>query len=127
LYLTVLSLSGQMVTYLLSTHYTSFTIALVRTLSVLVELTATWIAPWLMSCIGAPRAGMWFLSWQALWLGAGLSFLYARPVGSVLGATGLVVGTVVSRVGLWGFDLSVTSIVQEVSSLFCLCVLFFNC
>lgn len=70
---------------------------------------------------------MWFLSWQALWLGAGVSFLFARPAGSVLGATGLVVGTVASRVGLWGFDLSVTSIVQEVSNLFCVCMSFFFC
>lgn len=76
LYLTVLSFGGQMVTYLIAAGFNSFYIALVRTLSVVFEISATWIAPRLMARIGAARAGMWFLSWQMLWLGATVSFFW---------------------------------------------------
>lgn len=114
LYFTVLSFSGQMVTYLLSVGYTSFHIAAARTGSVVFEISATWIAPLVMSKIGPIRAGIWFLSWQSLALvGAGAVFWGIRP--GILAATGLVVGTILSRVGLWGFDLSSQIIVQEVS------------
>lgn len=78
------------------------------------EISATWIAPLVMSKIGPIRAGIWFLSWQSLALvGAGAVFWGIRP--GILAATGLVVGTILSRVGLWGFDLSSQIIVQEVS------------
>jgi iron-regulated transporter 1 len=103
-----------MVTYLISAGYNSFHIALVRTLSVLFELSATWIAPRLMKRITPARAGMWFLSWQMLWLGAAVSFFWAEPV-SLIAASGLAAGTILSRVGLWGYDLCAQSIIQEVS------------
>lgn len=114
LYLTVLSLSGQMVTYLISVGYNSFHIALVRTLSVIFELSATWIAPRAMKRINAARAGMWFLSWQVLSLGAAVCFFWAEPV-SIIAASGLVAGTILSRVGLWGYDLCAQFIIQDVS------------
>lgn len=114
LYFTVLSFSGQMVTYLLSVGYTSFHIAAARTGSVIFELSATWIAPLVMSKIGPVRAGIWFLSWQSLSLaGAGAVFWGIKP--GILAATGLVIGTILSRIGLWGFDLSSQIIVQDVS------------
>lgn len=102
-----------MITYLLSTGYTSFTIALVRTLSVIFELSATWIAPRAMQRIGPARAGMWFLSWQMVWLGLAVCVFWALPGGSVVPASGLVAGTILSRVGLWGFDLCAQLIIQE--------------
>ncbi|KAL9096792.1 MAG: hypothetical protein Q9163_006418 [Psora crenata] len=114
LYLTVLSLGGQMATYLISAGYNSFYIALVRTLSVIFELSATWIAPRLMKRIHPARVGMWFLSWQMLWLGAAVSFFWAEPV-SIVAASGLVAGTILSRIGLWGYDLCAQFIIQEVS------------
>lgn len=111
-----------MVTYLISAGYNSFYIALVRTLSVIFELSATWIAPRLMTQITPVRAGMWFLSWQMLWLGAAVSFFWAEPV-SLMAASGLVAGTILSRIGLWGYDLCAQFIIQEVSAtldeLFC--------
>ena len=113
-YLTVLSLSGQMVTYLLNAGYTSFHIALVRTLSVIFELSATWIAPMLMRRVLPVRVGMWFLSWQMIWLGGAVSFFWTEGT-SIVAASGLVGGTILSRVGLWGFDLCVQFIIQEVS------------
>lgn len=113
LYFTVLSFSGQMITYLLSVGYNSFHIAVARTGSVAFEISATWIAPLVMSRIGPIRAGMWFLSWQMLCLtGAAGVFWGIRP--GILAATGLVGGTILSRIGLWGFDLSTQIIVQEV-------------
>jgi solute carrier family 40 (iron-regulated transporter), member 1 len=112
LYLTVLSFSGQMVTYLLAMGFTSTQVALARTVSVVFEISATWIAPWMMSRVGAVRSGIWFLSSQMLCLGIGTVLFSFLP--STMGAAGgLVAGTVLSRVGLWGFDLSSQVIVQE--------------
>lgn len=104
-----------MVTYLISAGYSSFHIALVRSLSVVFELSATWIAPRVMKRIDPARAGMWFLSWQMLWLGAAVSFFWAEPA-SIVAASGLVAGTILSRIGLWGYDLCAQFIVQAVST-----------
>ncbi|OQN95430.1 hypothetical protein B0A48_18487 [Cryoendolithus antarcticus] len=111
LYLTVLSFGGQMVTYLLSAGFNSFHIALVRTLSVIIELSATWIAPRIMSWISPSRGAMWFLSWQILWLTATVSFFWIEPR-AIVAASGLAAGTILSRVGLWGYDLCAQVIIQ---------------
>lgn len=102
-----------MVTYLISVGYNPFYIALVRTLSTIFELSATWIAPRLMKRVHPARVGMWFLSWQMLWLGAAVSFFWAERM-PIVAASGLVVGTILSRIGLWGYDLSAQFIIQEV-------------
>lgn len=112
LYLTVLSFSGQMVTYLLAVGFTSTQVAIARTISVGVEITATWLAPWTMNRIGAVRSGIWFLSSQMLCLAAGATSFSILP-SATWAAVGLVCGTILSRVGLWGFDLSAQVIVQE--------------
>ena len=114
LYLTVLSFSGQMVTYLLSKGYTSFHVAAARTISVALEISATWLAPYIISLIGAVRAGIWFLSWQTLCLiFAVAAFWPLQERSPLLSSSILVTGTILSRVGLWGFDLSAQLIVQE--------------
>ena len=114
LYLTVLSFSGQMVTYLLSTGYTSFHIAAARTISVAFEISATWLAPYIISLIGAVRAGIWFLSWQTLCLTFAVAAFWPLQESSpLLSSSILIIGTILSRVGLWGFDLSAQLIVQE--------------
>jgi solute carrier family 40 (iron-regulated transporter), member 1 len=116
LYLTVLSFAGQMVTYLVAAGYSSMHIGIARTVSVAFEVLATWVAPWLMGKIGPIRSGSWLIFWQMLFLGAGMAVFWAcakdRPIVS---ASGLVGGTILSRLGLRGFDLSVQLIVQEVS------------
>lgn len=114
LYLTVLSFSGQMVTYLLSTGYNSTQIGLARTLSVVFEVLATWVAPWLMGRIGTLKAGLWMSSWQVLMLAAGTAIFWVFQDNPFLSASGLVGGTILSRVGLRGVDLCVQLIVQEV-------------
>ncbi|KIW67523.1 hypothetical protein PV04_06767 [Phialophora macrospora] len=112
LYFTVLSMSGQQITYLVSAGYSSFAIGLVRALSTTFELSATWIAPRLMRKIGATRAGMWFLSWQIGWLGGAVSFFWVESK-PIVAASGLVVGTILSRIGLWGYDLCAQFIIQQ--------------
>jgi len=105
-----------MVAFLLSIGYTSTSIGLVRTISVAFEISATWIAPMAMHRIGPVRAGLWFVSWQALCI-AGAGGLFLGATGPFTAASGLVVGVIASRIGLWGFDLCVQVIIQEVSAL----------
>jgi iron-regulated transporter 1 len=114
LYLTVLNFAGQMVTYLLSAGYTSTQIGLARTLSIAFEVLATWVAPWLMGKIGPVRAGLWFSSWQSMMLVAGVAVFLRFHDNKLVSASGLVGGTILSRVGLRGFDLCTQLIVQEV-------------
>ncbi|KAF8634919.1 hypothetical protein AX15_000660 [Amanita polypyramis BW_CC] len=112
LYFTVLSFGGQMITYLLSVGFKATHIALARIISVALEISATWIAPFAMGKIGPIRAGLWFINWQAFWVTvAGL--LFVKIQSPFLSATGLVGGVIASRVGLWGFDLCAQVIIQE--------------
>lgn len=123
LYLTVLSFSGQMITYLISVGYTPLYVGLARTISTAFELSATWIAPQLMRRFGVVRGGIWSLSWQMVWLTAGVSWFFFRfgdTIGAtedspMIAATGLAVGVTLSRIGLWSADLCIQNIVQDVS------------
>lgn len=113
LYLTVLSFSSQMTTYLLTLGFTSTHVSLMRLGSVVLELSATCAAPWLMSRIGAVRSGLWFINEQliSIALAVGLFCMYIdRPL---LAGAALVSGVALSRLGLWGFDLSVQYLVQS--------------
>ncbi|KYK58094.1 hypothetical protein DCS_05107 [Drechmeria coniospora] len=114
LYLTVLSFSGQMITYLLSAGYSSMHISVARSLSVIIEVLATWVAPWLMSLIGPVRAGLWLSSWQLVMLSGGIAVFFFYENNPLVSASGLVVGTILSRLGLRGFDLCMQLIIQEV-------------
>ncbi|KAH8705396.1 hypothetical protein BGW36DRAFT_12718 [Talaromyces proteolyticus] len=115
LYLTVLSFSPQMITYLLSTGFTSLQISYMRIGAVLSELLGTWAAPLAMRRVGPIRAGLWSINWQFGSLAAAAAgfLVFDDPSKSKLVATVLVVGVAVSRVGLWGFDLNVQYLVQE--------------
>ncbi|KAL1757468.1 Ferroporti-1 [Schizophyllum commune] len=116
LYLTVLSFSAQMVTYLLAAGLTPLHIAAARTVSVAFELAATWLAPPAMRRVGPIRAGIWFVSWQCVCLAAGTSVFWTLGVegrSPRLGAAALVAGSIASRIGLWGYDLSAQVIIQE--------------
>lgn len=115
LYLTVLSFAGQMVTYLLSAGYSATQIGIARTLSVTFEVLATWLAPWLMGRIGPIRAGIWLAGWQIVCLVAGISVFWALLNRPTISASGLVGATILSRIGLRGFDLCTQIIIQEVS------------
>ena len=116
LYLTVLNFAGQMVTYLVSIGYTSTQIGLIRTLSVIFEMSATWIAPIAATRVGPIRAGLWFINWQLAWVLVAV-MLFLNVPSPVFGASGLAGGVILSRLGLWGFDLCAQVIIQRVSLL----------
>lgn len=121
LYFTVLSFSGQMITYLISVGYTSYHVGIARVGSSIFEISATWAAPYLMRKIGVVRAGLWSLSWQMACLAGALGWYFSDFQGlgfnSIFAATGLAIGVALSRMGLWGYDLSAQNIIQDVSKL----------
>lgn len=118
LYLTVLSFSGQMVTYLMSVGYTPLHVGIARTGSTIVELSATWVAPRLIRRIGPIRGGLWSLNWQMACLAIGVCWymidLNKHANNALISATVLAICVAFSRLGLWGYDLCAQSIVQEV-------------
>ena len=107
-----------MITYLIAVGFTPLQVGVIRFVTTVFELSATWIAPWLMRRIGVVRCGMWSLSWQMVWLAAGAGWFFSdfqgRGTNSVAAAMGLVVGVAFSRVGLWSYDLCAQRIVQDV-------------
>lgn len=121
LYFTVLSFSGQMITYLVSVGYTPLYVGIARVGSSIFEISATWASPWLMKKVGVVRAGIWSLAWQMTCLAGVLGWYFAdfegKGTNSIFSATGLAVGVALSRIGLWGFDLCAQNIIQDVSLL----------
>ncbi|KAJ6083582.1 hypothetical protein N7467_007717 [Penicillium canescens] len=113
LYLTVLSFGATMVTYLLHTGFTSLQVSYMRIGSVAAELSGTWTAPMIMNRIGPIRSGLWFLNWQFVCVAAAAVAFIGWDSDSRVVAGTLIVGVAMSRVGLWGFDLSVQFLVQE--------------
>jgi iron-regulated transporter 1 len=113
LYLTVLSFASQMTTYLLTLGFTSTHVSIMRLVSVILELSATCAAPWLMSRVGVVRSGLWFINEQliSIALAIGLFLMYNEK--PMLAGVTLVSGVALSRLGLWGFDLSVQYLVQD--------------
>ncbi|KAJ5952053.1 uncharacterized protein N7479_010466 [Penicillium vulpinum] len=113
LYLTVLSFGATMVTYLLHTGFSSLQVSYMRIGSVAAELSGTWTAPMIMNRIGPIRSGLWFLNWQFVCVaGAAVAFVAWDSSERFVAGT-LIAGVALSRIGLWGFDLSVQFLVQE--------------
>lgn len=115
LYLTVLSFGATMVTYLLESGFSSLEVSFMRIGSVAAELSGTWTAPRIMNKIGPIRSGLWFLNWQLCCVAGATAAFVIWDSNFKLVAGSLVVGVALSRIGLWGFDLSVQFLVQEVS------------
>jgi iron-regulated transporter 1 len=115
LYLTVLSFSGQLVTYLLAQDLNSATVALLRGVAALFELSATWLGPWLHKRIGAVRSGIWFLNAELLFvaIACGILWLPDEHRSKIVVTLTLVAMVILSRTGLWGFDLSAQLIIQD--------------
>ncbi|KAH7149949.1 Ferroporti-1 [Dactylonectria estremocensis] len=84
------------VTYLLATGYTSTQTATTRIVSMIFEVFATWVGSWLMARIGPV---------SCLTVGMSIFWKYADD-NNLMSTLGLVGGIILSRVGLWGFDLS---------------------
>ena len=96
-------------------QYSSFSTPLIaglRAIAVLIGILATFVSPRLIRWIGPIRSGIWFLSWQTSLLIPVVISLFI-PMSTTLQG-GLLVGFVsLSRLGLWGFDLSEQYLVQE--------------
>ena len=103
-----------MVACLLSVGYGAVQVGIARTVSVAFEVLAAWVAPWLLSRIGPARAGLCFSSWQVAMLIAGIAVSWGFMNKPIVSAGGIVGGTMLSRVGLRGFDPCTQIIVQEV-------------
>ena len=115
LYLTVLSFSGQFITYLLAQGLSSASVAMLRGLAAVFELSATWLGPWLHTRIGPVRAGIWFLNAELVFIALSCVALWlpAETVPGVATTFALVAAVILSRTGLWGFDLSAQLIIQD--------------
>jgi iron-regulated transporter 1 len=115
LYLTVLSFSGQLITYLLAQDLNSASVALLRGVAALFELSATWLGPWLHKRIGAVRSGIWFLNAELLFvaIACGILWLPDEHRSKIVVTLTLVAMVILSRTGLWGFDLSAQLIIQD--------------
>ncbi|KAL8765368.1 MAG: hypothetical protein Q9194_006592 [Teloschistes cf. exilis] len=113
LYLTVLSFNAQMITYLLDSGFTALWVSGFRLVSVLFELGATWAAPVLMSKIGPIRSGLWFITWEFICAAAGVAVFAQEAFSQHIRASVLITSVLLSRIGLWGFDLSIQYLVQE--------------
>jgi iron-regulated transporter 1 len=115
LYLTALSFSGQFITYLLAQDLSSATVAMLRGLAAVFELSATWLGPWLHTRIGPVRAGIWFLNAELVFIAISCVVLWlpADTIPGIATTFALVAAVILSRTGLWGFDLSAQLIIQD--------------
>lgn len=117
LFLTVLSFSGQMITYLFAIEYPrlgSVHIGVLRTIATVLELSATFIAPALIKHLGAVRFGMWSLSWQCLCLSPGIAtFWFNNSVSPTFTTYLFIASVILSRIGLWSFDLTAQLLIQN--------------
>lgn len=111
LHFTVLSFSGRMIAFLLAVGYNSFQVGVARAVSTIAELSATWISPRITRRVGCVRSGSWSITWQTAWLTFGVGCFLK---GGLPGVTGLVTGVIFSCIGLWGFELAVQNIIQDV-------------
>jgi iron-regulated transporter 1 len=105
--------SGSMIAFL--SQYSNFSTPLIaglRAIAVIIGILATFLSPPLIRYIGPIRSGIWFLSWQTILLIPVIIGMFL-PLSRTLQG-GLLVGFVsLSRLGLWGFDLSEQYLVQE--------------
>ena len=111
---------GSMIAFL--SQYSGFSTPLIaglRAIAVIVGIAATFLSPPLIRRIGSERAGIWFLSWQTIFLVPVVVAMFL-PLSPRLQGAVLVGFVSISRLGLWGFDLSEQFLVQQVLSRFVL-------
>jgi len=115
LHCTVLSFGNIMVAYVMTLGVPPAAIAGYRSLGEVFGFTATIVAPRIYSSLGAVKSATLFiwLQWLCLipcvWGGSNMARSWPPAVSSAL----LFGGVGVSRLGLWGFDLAVTQLMQE--------------
>lgn len=110
LYFTVLSFDGTMLSYLKAETYSDPFIAGMRGLNVVAGLLGTLTMPVLERKLGLIRAGHWSIWWEAICLvPVVISFYVGTPPinerAPAWNAALLFGGMMLSRIGLWAFDL----------------------
>jgi len=111
LYLTVLSFSSLMVVYLKWWGVEDHWIGLARGIAALSGFSGAWLYPYARRTFGLIPSAMFSIWWQcALVATAAWGILY---LDSLKGVTLMVVAVLMSRVGLWLFDLCARQIAQE--------------
>lgn len=116
LHFTVLSFGQVMTAYVMTLGIDAWMIALYRGLGEIFGVTATIVAPKVVTRLGAASSATIFIWVQvAMLIPATIgASSWARSNLSPACASALLVGGVgTSRLGLWGFDLSVTQLLQE--------------
>ncbi|GAB5590738.1 hypothetical protein Unana1_05638 [Umbelopsis nana] len=113
LYLTVLSMGGTMIAYLVAKHYSDPVISGIRAVCVVSGLAATFISPRLTRKLGLIRCGLWSIWSQVFCLLPVIMAFYINGGSGTVPTVLLFVGMALSRVGLWSFDLAETQIIQE--------------
>lgn len=113
LYIQVLTFNGQMISFLLSTGMHVGTMTVLRTASTIFELATTLAAPAVIRRFGPYRAAAWYADFQcSALIPTCILFIYLGQV-TVSAAIVLSIGTIISRLGLWGFELCVQIIIQD--------------
>ncbi|KAI1843340.1 hypothetical protein JX266_010514 [Neoarthrinium moseri] len=114
LWWTVLYVGGPMIAYLLSIGFSSLQVTFFRIVSVVAELGGTWLAPILMDRFGPSRAGFYFLLWQVACLAVFAGPVLTHDITTIFAGVALGLGIIFKRLGLWGSDLAIQFMVQEV-------------
>ncbi|ODV88745.1 hypothetical protein CANCADRAFT_128305 [Tortispora caseinolytica NRRL Y-17796] len=112
LYITVLSFGVSTTAYLLSCGMAAALIGWVRGISVMFELSSTFIQPKLSRTVGARIAGVYFLLEESLSL-VPLLFIFWFLTDSFYLCISVILLIPFSRVGLWGFSLCYHTLLQE--------------
>lgn len=118
LHLTVLSFGVQMTAYVKILGVDPALISVYRGVGEVFGLTATYVAPWMVKHLGwsGAYAGLLFIWFQLACMvpsAIGASNWARRTLTPINASLLLVGGVGVSRLGLWGFDLSVSQLLQE--------------
>ncbi|KAI9324216.1 Ferroporti-1 [Obelidium mucronatum] len=112
LYFSSLSFGNVMITYLISLHYTPAFLAIMRSLSVIAGLIATFTAPILIRNIGLHKTGLVSIWSQVLCL---LPVLLSFTITNnpALQSFLFFGGVIFSRLGLWSFDMAQMQLLQQ--------------
>lgn len=113
LYLTVLNFGSMMTVYLRSEHVSDAWIGMARGAGAFTGLIGATIFPYITDCIGIYRSSNLSLLFQLVLVLLGCSSFFVEYAGARTGVTILCVTVLLSRTGLWMFDLGVRQIAQE--------------
>lgn len=117
LYCNVLSFGGSMVAYTKKVGLTDLEVASIGGACTLTGLFGTFLAPRFVKKANLRPAGSIFLFQEAFYLTFIIIAIYSVPIRSPLFSAFLIVGTVMARIGLCGYDLVQTQLIQEGISL----------